>query len=244
MRIQLCGPTVIDRDGERLDCLLPGRQGRLLFAYLVGNRHRQTSRDELMEALWSRQLPSASEAGLNALISKLRKILGPGVIDGRSSLCLRLGDDARVDVEVAVEALHRAESQVALGEWKRAWGPSLVALFVAEREFLPGEDAPWIQDQRHKLDDVRLLALEAYAAAALGTAGTELPAAVRAGRQLVSLAPLRESGHRVLMRALACQGNVAEALRVYTDLCVILREELGISPCSTTQSVYDDLLRA
>ncbi|HYR62615.1 MAG TPA: hypothetical protein VET24_08310 [Actinomycetota bacterium] len=53
----------------------------------------------------------ASEAGLNALISKLRKTLGPGVIDGRSNLRLRLGDDCRVDVEAATQGLHRAESQ-------------------------------------------------------------------------------------------------------------------------------------
>ena len=212
------GPTVIERNGERLDGRLPGCQGRLLFAHLVLNRHRLTSRDELVEALWPRQLPTATEAGLNALISKLRKILGPGVIDGRASLRLRLGDDSRVDVGAATEAVHRAESQVALGGWKRAWGPSLVALFAAEREFLPGEDAPWVDEQRQHLAEVRLRALEAYAVAALGIGGTELPAAVRAGRQLVRLVPLRESGHRVLMRALARQGNVAEALTV-TPTC-------------------------
>ena len=38
-------------------------------------------------------------------------------------------------------------------------------------------------------------ALETYAAAALGTGGTELPAAVRASRQLIRLVPLRESGY-------------------------------------------------
>ena len=63
-----------------------------------------------------------------------------------------------------------------------------------------------------------------------GSEGPSSPAAVRAGRQLVRLVPLRESGYQVLMRALACQGNVAEALRVYSDLCDILREELGVSP--------------
>ena len=243
-RIQLCGPTVIELDGDRLESRLPGRQGRLLFAYLVLNRHRLTTRDELIEALWPRQLPSASDTGLNALISKLRKILGPGVVDGRSSLRLQLGKDARIDVEVAEEAVHRAESQLALGEWKRAWGPSLVALFVAKREFLPGEDAPWIDEQRRQLAEVRIQALEAYGGAAFGTGGTELPAAVRAGRQLVRLVPLRESGYLLLMRALACQGNVAEALRVYTNLCEVLRDELGVSPSSATQAAYDQLLQA
>jgi DNA-binding SARP family transcriptional activator len=243
-RIQLCGPTVVERGGERLDGRFPGRQGRLLFAYLVLNRHRLTSRDELIEAIWPRQLPIAAETGLNALISKLRKILGPGVIDGRGALRLQLGENTHVDIETAAEAAHRAESQAALGHWKHAWGPSLVAMFVAEREFLPGEDAPWISEQREYLTEIRLRALQAYALAALGIGGTELPAAVRAGRQLISLAPLRESGYQVLMRALASQGNVAEALQVHARLCEVLRDELGISPCTATQAVYDRLLRA
>ena len=243
-RIQLCGPTVIEWVGERLESRLPGRQGRLLFAYLVLNRHRLAGRDELVEALWPSRLPAATESALSALISKLRKILGPEAVEGRSRLRLRLGDDAWVDVEAAEQAVHRAESQVALDGWTQAWAPSLVALFVAEREFLPGEDTSWVDEERRQLAEVRLRALEAYAAAALGIGGTELPAAVRAGRQLVRLVPLRESGYQVLMRALACQGNAAEALRVYTGLCEVLRDELGVSPSATTQAVYDQLLRA
>jgi DNA-binding SARP family transcriptional activator len=235
---------VIERDGNRLDGRLPGHQGRRLFAYLVVNRHRLTSRDEMVEALWPDDPPSSSEVGLNALISKLRKTLGSGVLEGRSSVRLQLSKDARVDVEVAQEAVHRAESQLALSEWKRAWGPSLAALFIAKREFLPGEEAPWIETQRRQMAEIHIRALEAYAGAALGTGGTELPAAVRSARQLVREVPLRESGCQLLMRALACQGNVAEALRVYTDLCRILRDELGVSPSSTTQAVYDQLVRA
>lgn len=244
MRIQLCGPTVIERDGDRVDGRLPGRQGRLLFAYLVLNRHRLVSRDELAEAIWPRRLPAAADTGLNALISKLRKLLGAGVIDGRTALRLQLGEDARVDVEAATEAAHRAESQVALGHWKQAWGPSLVAMFIAEREFLPGEDAAWISQQRQHLADIRLRALEAYTVAALGIGGTELPAAVRAGRQLVGLAPLRESGYQALMRALASQGNVAEALHVHGTLREVLRDELGVAPCAATQAVYDQMLHS
>ncbi len=243
MRIQLCGPTVVERDGDRLEGRLPGRQGRLLFAYLVLNRHRSSSRGELVDALWPRQQPAGAETALNSLVSKLRKVLGSDAVEGRSSLRLRLGGDAVVDVEVALEAVHRAESQIALEGWKRAWGPSLAALFIAEREFLPGEDAPWVDAHRHQLEDLRLRALEAYAVAALGVGGTELAASVRSARQLVRLAPLRESGYRVLMRALAKQGNTAEALRVYSDLCELLRAELGVSPSSASQGVYAELLR-
>ncbi|MCU1345715.1 MAG: hypothetical protein JWL70_1981 [Acidimicrobiia bacterium] len=242
--VQLCGPMVIERRAERLETRLPGRQGRLLFAYLVLNRHRTAGRDELIEAIWHRQAPSATDAALNALISKLRKILGAEVLEGRSSLRLRLGADARVDIEWAAEAVHRAESQIALGAWKEAWGPSMVALFTAERDFLPDDDAPWIDEQRRHLAGIRVRALEAYAAASLGTGGTELPGAVRAARQLIRLVPLRESAYLLLMRALAEEGNVGEALRVYSDLCAVLRDELGISPCASAQAVYEKLLRS
>jgi SARP family transcriptional regulator, regulator of embCAB operon len=242
-RIQLCGPTVVELAGRRVDGLLPGRQGRILFAYLVLNRHRLASRDELTAALWPTQAPAGSETAFNALLSKLRKAIAPVAIDGRSSLRLQLDDDAWVDVEVAEAAVHRAESRIVLGDCKSAWGASLAALFIAEREFLPGEDAPWIADQRSRLAQVRRRALEAYASAALGTGGTELLAAVRAGRQLVRLDPLRETGYQVLMQALAAQGNSAEALRVYADLCAVLRDELGVSPSAPIEAVYQSLLR-
>ena len=110
---------------------------------------------------------------------------GWDAVEGRSSVRLRLPTDSSVDVEKAGEAVHRAESKVALGEWKRAWALSLAALFVAERTFLPGEDAPWIDEQRRLLGEIRLRALEAYATATLRTGGTELPAAVRAARTLI-----------------------------------------------------------
>jgi SARP family transcriptional regulator, regulator of embCAB operon len=243
VRIQICGPLAIERDGQRLDGLLPGRQGRLLFIYLVVNRHRNLPRDELAEALWREPDPAAVDARLNPLLSKLRRVFGTDAVAGRSTLRLCL-PDAWVDLEGAAEAIHRAESSVAQQDWARAWGPSLTALFVAERGFLPGEDAPWIDEIRHQLTELCVRALECYAAAALGLGGTELSAAVRAGRQLTRLAPLRESGYRYLMRALAAQDNLAEALDVYGRLCECLRDQLGVSPSPATRELHERLLSA
>lgn len=243
VRIQICGALAIERDGQRLDSLLPGRQGRLLFTYLVVNRHRQVPRDELAEALWREPDPAAVDARLNPLLSKLRRVFGADTVDGRSTLRLCM-PDAWVDLEAAAESIHRAESSVAQREWARAWGPALTALFAAERGFLPGEDAPWIDGIRHELTELRLRALECYAAAGLGMGGTELSAAVRAGRQLTRLAPLRESGYRYLMRALAAQDNLAEALTVYSQLSDCLRDQLGVSPSPATRALYEELLAA
>jgi DNA-binding SARP family transcriptional activator len=243
IRIQICGALSIERDGQRLEGALPGRQGRLLFTYLAVNRHRQVTRDELAEALWREPDPAAVDARLNPLLSKLRRVLTADSVDGRSAIRLVL-HDAWVDLEAAAEAIHRAESSVAQRDWGRAWGPALTALFVAERGFLPGEDAPWIDEIRHQLTEIRVRALECYAAAALGIGGTELAAAIRAGRQLTRIAPLRESGYRYLMQALVAEGNVAEALGVYGQLSECLREELGVSPSPATQQLYQRLLAA
>jgi SARP family transcriptional regulator, regulator of embCAB operon len=240
-RIQICGSLAIEHDDQRIEAQLPGRQGRLLFTYLVVNRHRPVSRDELAEALWQEPDPAAVDARINPLLSKLRRVFGVDAVDGRTSVRLHL-PDAWVDLEAAIEAIHRAESAVAQRDWVRAWGPVLVALFVAERDFLPGDDAPWIDEIRHQLAVLRLRALESYAATELGIGGTELAGAVRAGQKLVRIAPLRESGYRYLMQALAAQDNLAEALQVYGQLCAGLRDQLGVSPSPATRELYEMIL--
>src|SRR5207253_9763311 len=48
-RVQLCGRFVVELDGRRIEDELPGRQGRLAFAYLVCARNRSVTRDELVE---------------------------------------------------------------------------------------------------------------------------------------------------------------------------------------------------
>ena len=86
--------------------------------------------------------------------------------------------------------------------------------------------------------------MECYAAAGLGLGGTELAGAVRAGRQLTRLAPLRESGYATSCRPLAAQDNLAEALGVYGQLSEYLRDQFGVSPSPATRQLYRRLLAA
>jgi DNA-binding SARP family transcriptional activator len=62
--------------------------------------------------------------------------------------------------------------------------------------------------------------------------------AVAAARRTTSLAPFRESGDSLLMRALVAEGNPAEALLVYERWRELLRDELGIAP-SLAMSALD-----
>jgi SARP family transcriptional regulator, regulator of embCAB operon len=241
-RIQLCGRFVVRLDGRRVEDALPGAKGQLLFAFLVLNRLRRIDRDELLHGVYGDEASPDHHPRLSVLLSKLRSVVGPDLLSGRSQIELVLSADAFVDVEAALEGLHRAESHVAAGEWVEAWGPAGIAYHVASRPLLQGHDRPWLDDWRRRLDDVRLRGLECFAAARLGLGGPTLPQAEECGRRLIALAPYRESGHRILMEALEQRGNVAEALLVYDRLRVLLRDELGIAPSQAVQSVYRRLL--
>jgi DNA-binding SARP family transcriptional activator len=85
-------------------------------------------------------------------------------------------------------------------------------------------------------------ALEAYAEAALSLGGTELATAERAAKELVGLAPYRESGYRLLMNTLVARGNGAEAMRVYDALLRRLRDDLGVLPSTASQQLHTELL--
>ena len=241
-RVQLCGKLVARIDGRRVDADLPGRQGRLAFAYLTLNRHRVVTRSALVDAIWPAEPPALVDTALSALISKLRKALGPDAVSGRGDVRLvlsrRLG--GRRGCRPRPFTGRRVRS--GRGAWAEAWGPGRVALHVVRREFMPGESAAWVDEERRALEEIELRALECIAKSSLELGPNELESAVRSGRDLVRLAPHRESGYRVLMRALAAEGNDAEALGVYERLRVRLREDLGVAPSAPTQELHRALL--
>ncbi|HEX2541415.1 MAG TPA: BTAD domain-containing putative transcriptional regulator [Caldimonas sp.] len=242
-RIQLCGRLTVRMQGQRIEELLPGRQGRLLFGYLATHRHRPSTRAELMNALWPAKLPAAADTALSSLLTKLRGVLG-GTVVGKQEVRLVLPAGAWVDLEAASEGLHRAVSAVSQRDWARAWGPSRVALHIAQRGFLPGYEGTWLEPARHRLEDVLVRAHECVTAIGLGLAtGSELASAERSARELIRVAPFRESGYRFLMEVLASQGNVAEALLTYESLRQLLRKELGAAPAAATQALHKRLLQ-
>jgi DNA-binding SARP family transcriptional activator len=235
-RIQLCGRVTVELDGRRVEDELPGRQGRLLFVYLAVKRNRPATRDELLEAVWP---DGASTDALSPLLSRLRRVVP---LEGRGTVRLALPADAWIDLEAATEALHRAESAIARDGWEEAWGPARVSQHVCARGFLPGEDAPWIDELRRRVEELYLRSLELVAKAGVGIGGAELDTAERAARRLVELAPYRESGYRALMETLARRGNSAEALVIYDALRTRLREELGTAPSAPTQQLHRKIL--
>lgn len=239
-RIQLCGGLRTTIEGIALE--LRGHQSQRLFAYLVSHHLRASSRQELIEAVWPDDPPRAVESALSALLSKLRKMLGPGRLEGRHELRLVLPENAWIDAEAAPAAIHRAEAAIGRCDWPDAWVAARIAQHIALRPFLAGDSTPWIEERRRQLEGIHLRSLELAAQASLEIGATEIATAERTARTLVRLAPFRESGYRYLIQALRARDNRAEALQVYDRLRCLLRDELGVSPSPATQQLHRNLL--
>jgi DNA-binding SARP family transcriptional activator len=244
LAIRLCGRLEVAPDGRDVSERLPGRQGRLIMAYLASGRGRPVTRDELIDLLWPSDPPARPDDVLGALLSKVRRAVGDGVIEGRRELSLVLPDGARVDLEIATEAIERAEAALARGEGKLALADATMACELTAGGFLPGVDSPWVAERRRDVEDLRLRALGCVAEAGLVVGGGELLAAEHAARELVSAAPLSELGYRLLMEILAARGDTAAALQVFDRLRVRLRDELGIAPGPVVRAVHERLLAA
>lgn len=241
-RIQLCGRLKADVCGRHVTPALRGRQGRILLAYLVLNRGRPVTRDELICAIWPAEPPIDPSAALRTQLSHLRSALGRDALAGRDTIELRLPKGTWVDFEAAERAIRVADSALEERDWRDAWIHAHIALNIASRPFLAGFHASWVEESRAELSELELRSREIIARAGIGLGGSELPVAERSARALIGAAPFRETGYRYLMEALAASGNTAEALRTYDQLRRLLSRELGSAPGEEIQALHHRLL--
>jgi DNA-binding SARP family transcriptional activator/streptogramin lyase len=205
-------------------------------------------RDELADAIWGEELPATWEKALRVLMTKLRRLLEECGIDGSTGLTsssgyytLSLPPDTWIDVRAAVRALEKAETALTAGDPDGARAQAETAATLCRPTFLPGEEGPWVEEQRRDLRDVLLRSLECLRDASL--AAGEDGDAVRSATEITELEPFRESSYRALMRAHVAAGNPAEALRVYERCRRFLADELGAYPSAESEAVYLEILR-
>jgi DNA-binding SARP family transcriptional activator len=245
LRLFVCGRLVAAyQDIAISEAGLGGRQSRRLWAYLVLHRARPSGRDELGAAVWSDDLPDAWDEALNALVSRLRTFQRPIAelvptfrIErsvGRYQLVVPA--ETFVDYDRARTGLHEAERRMSLADYPGAWIEAGVAVEVARRGFLPGEESAWIADLRSRLLHMHVRGLELICESDLRRG--RFADAEGWARRLLEVDPLRESGYRFLMRALGGGGNRAEVIRVMAECKEILRSRLGAAPSRETEQVF------
>jgi predicted ATPase/DNA-binding SARP family transcriptional activator len=239
VRVDLLGPFEIrDRDGAVVE--VPGIRLRALLAALALEPGRIVTRARLVDWIWGEQPPADEVNALQALVSRLRRVLPDGVIEADSGgYRLALAPDA-VDVSRfehlvgqarAAEPAARADLlRSALALWR---GTAMADLA------LQGSDA--FDAAVTRLDELYVAAL-----------GDRVDADIRLGRgselvseltELVATYPLREGFVAALMRALAEAGRGSEALSVYQRTRERLAEELGVDPSAQLSALHTALLR-
>lgn len=250
IRIYLTGRVALELDGQVVidERQLRGRQGRLILVYLVCQRARPVSREELAGIMWPGEMPPAWEVALSALISKLRGLVASDPLKGWGAVISRgfgqyqlsLPADTWVDLEAADSAIDAAEGAFRAGDYRAAFGPATVAATIAKRPFLSGDDGEWVESQRRELERQLLRALDCLGRIWLLNGEADL--AVEAATQALGLDPFRESSYQILMRAHTAAGNRPRAIKVYHDLRQLLAEELGVDPSAETEAFYREVL--
>jgi DNA-binding SARP family transcriptional activator/tetratricopeptide (TPR) repeat protein len=239
---RLFGPLRLEIDGVDLAGGLPGGQATALLCYLLANPDRAADREELIAVLWPESPPRDPQGALRPILSRLRRAVAPAAIEGRDRLRLLLPTPVWRDVDEAGQRLDAARAAARRAVWETVREHSEAAVELLRPGFLPGLEGEWLDARRRELEDLLLEALELAARGARMDSPPDLAAAERTSRELIARAPYRETGYRLLMEALAASGNVAEALRVYDDLRVLLRDELGAVPAAEIQALHERLL--
>jgi YVTN family beta-propeller protein len=248
IQFRVLGPLQVSRDGGPLS--LGGAQQRAVLAFLVTERDRAVSVDEIADALWGERPPAGYAATIQTYVFHLREVLEPERAKGDPPGVLVTepgGYRLKIDPE-AVDAadferlIESGESFVARGlpaegtaDLRRAlslWRGSVLA-DLAGYEF--------VGRLRRRLDEVRLRAIESRIDAdlALGRHASMIA-------ELNSLAgsyPLREHLQAQRILALYRAGRQADALDAYRSVRGRLIDELGVEPGAELTNLHQLILK-
>lgn len=236
----MLGPFEV-RTGDGLT-EVPGARLRGLLVALALRPGQVVPKASLVDWIWGEHPPAEAANALQRLVSRLRKALPDGAVEGRTDgYLLRVEPDA-------VDAL-RFERLVVAGQARTGDGSRRVRLLREALELWRGaamqdvglRDSAAFDAAVVRLDGLRLTATEerAEAEVALGRGAEMVPELT----DLVAAHPVRERLAAALMRALASAGRDSEALLVYERARAALAEALGVGPSPELAALHVALLR-
>jgi DNA-binding SARP family transcriptional activator len=181
-------------------------------------------------SLWLDASEERAHANLRSALWRLNRCgVEPVAADDQQ---LRLADGVKVDFYEAEAAARRA--LVGPPEEVVDIDPSGLA-----GDLLPDWYEDWALLERERHRQVRMLALDTVSERLL-EAG-RLSEALAAGLAAVAGDPLRESGHRAVVRAYLAGGNTGEAIRQYRFCRRLLADQLSLEPSEQMQELIGRL---
>ncbi|MFC7327389.1 BTAD domain-containing putative transcriptional regulator [Marinactinospora rubrisoli] len=242
MRFSILGPVTVHDDAARA-VAVGGARLRALLVLLLLDPGRTVGTERLIEGIWGGDAPAGAGNALQALVSRLRRLLGAAAPVVTDAAGYRLDiDPGQVDLWEFQELVERGRAAHAAGRPREALR-ALDAALALWNGPLPADLAGL--DELHsvliRLGELRNTAVEKRLAAALdlGRHAEVLPDA----EALAAEWPLREQRVRLLMRALAGCGRQADALAAYEALRRRLAGEFGTDPAAETRELHLRLLR-
>ncbi|WP_248964790.1 BTAD domain-containing putative transcriptional regulator [Sphaerisporangium perillae] len=239
VRVELLGPfEVRNRDGAVVE--VPGIRLRALLAALALEPGRIVSRARLVDWIWGQRPPADEVNALQALVSRLRRVLPDGVIEA---------DSGGYRLAVAPDAVDVYRFEQLVGQARAAEPAARADLLRSALALWRGTAMADIAQRDSDVFDAAVARLDELYVAALGD---RVDADIRLGRGsalvseltgLVAAYPLREGFVAALMRALAEAGRGNEALTVYQRTRERLAEELGTDPSAELSALHTALLR-
>ncbi|WP_305779263.1 BTAD domain-containing putative transcriptional regulator [Nocardia nova] len=219
---------------------VPGARLRALLIALALEPGRAVPKATLVDWIWGEQPPADAANALQALVSRLRRVLPDGSLDGQAG-----GYRLAVDPN-AVDALRfeRLLDQARGGDVVRQTHLLREALALwrgAPMQDIDMRDSAAVEAVVTRFEGLQLAALEdLYEAEIRLGRGPELVAELT---ELVARHPVRERLVAALMRALAAAGRGAEALLVYQRAREALADTLGVDPAPELSDLHVALLR-
>ncbi|MFJ9565912.1 AfsR/SARP family transcriptional regulator [Streptomyces fuscichromogenes] len=220
-------------------------QQQAMLAVLLLRSGRSASMQELVDAVWGEEPPHSAAATIRTYAWRLRQTFTESRSQQRT--LLSVGDGYRMALPPeAVDAVSAEQLAVQAVEHRNAGRLTVAgerigqALALWRGEPLAGVPGPHAEQQRHRLDELRLTLLEEHFDVLIRQ-GMHLLAVPELGA-LVSAHPLRERFHALYMRALHAASRQADALAVYHRLRRHLADELGVDPSRELRELHQELL--
>jgi DNA-binding SARP family transcriptional activator len=223
---------------------LGSRKARTVLALLAADPARTLSSSALAELMWPERPPDSAAATVASLVSRLRRTLGPVIIEGGRT-GYRLGPPPAVEVDLAAAArlVDEAERRAGGGQPGLAAAAAEAALTVLETGGALADEgeSDWLGPVRAEQAALLRRTRHVLAAAALATGDRKT--AQRVSAAAVAADPLDEDAARTLIGALAAAGEVGAALSTYERLRRELAEQLGADPAPATRAAHAAILR-
>lgn len=256
VRVGILGAAEARLNGVAVD--LGTRKQRALLAALAMRRGQPVSQDALVDMLWGESPPTAVTATLQGYVARLRRALEPDrapraasevLVTQQSGYVLLLPEDA-IDAAGFESAVVSAHDRLGAGMTTDLGAGELEEVYAAINDALSLwrgvpytelEDAPAAQAERTRLEELRVIALEDRAVAALGLGRHAMVAGEL--EVLTSTYPLRERLWGLRALALTRSGRQADALEVLRQVRELLAEELGLEPGAELRALQTAVLR-